>query len=361
MNRCRIAVYSALLCLPALLLIGVWAYYLMAEMPVRIRAQQSRVGREYRRMASEFIAHPEKAKLGRRPKGLRKTSEINGYSWGHYTAEGRGYVWIQSAEKEWRCTEVALPDEFPYEAVFYLGGGVTATVLVLLSGLTVWCFTRFVKERNDFLAATAHDLTTPLVGMRYLIGRNDEEARHLNERMIRLVANIKDFLQLGRRPEPQAQPFDLIHAYRDAYLIFAEDYRELLGEKDIELEIDGDDSGRVMAFADEIMTVQILWNLLGNDLKYAAPYGRVWARVRSEGRRVTFELLDEGQGMTPRQMRKAFDRYYRAKTVLKSGKGGFGIGLCTAREFAKAMGGSLEVRANEPHGCIFTLSLPAPI
>ena len=62
--------------------------------------------------------------------------------------------------------------------------------------------------------------------------------------------------------------------------------------------------------------------------------------------------------MSPSEMRRAFDRYYRAKTVLVSGKGGFGIGLCTAREFAEAMGGSLTVRANDPRGCVFVLSLP---
>ena len=63
--------------------------------------------------------------------------------------------------------------------------------------------------------------------------------------------------------------------------------------------------------------------------------------------------------MTPRQMRRAFDRYYRARTALESGKGGFGIGLCTAREFARAMGGDLALRPNVPRGCVFTLTLPA--
>ena len=70
-------------------------------------------------------------------------------------------------------------------------------------------------------------------------------------------------------------------------------------------------------------------------------------------------FVDEGQGMTQSQMRRAFDRYYRAKTVLEAGKGGFGIGLCTAREFARAMGGDLVVEGNAPKGCVFTLSLPA--
>ena len=113
-----------------------------------------------------------------------------------------------------------------------------------------------------------------------------------------------------------------------------------------------------MVKADETMTLQILWNLFGNDLKYAAPYGKVSVRFRNEGKSAVVEFVDEGPGMSKQQMRKAFDRYYRAKTVLESGKGGFGIGLCTAREFARAMGGDLTVRANAPAGCIFALTLP---
>ena len=81
-------------------------------------------------------------------------------------------------------------------------------------------------------------------------------------------------------------------------------------------------------------------------------------RFRQEAAFAFADFIDEGQGMTARQMKKAFSRYYRARTVLESGKGGFGIGLCTAREFARAMGGDLTVRANRPKGCIFTLKLP---
>ena len=117
--------------------------------------------------------------------------------------------------------------------------------------------------------------------------------------------------------------------------------------------------GAVKVWADETLTVQVLWNLLNNDLKYAAPFGRVRVEIRREGTFVKVAFIDEGKGMSAREMSRAFDRYYRAQPVLKSGKGGFGIGLCTAREFAEAMGGALTVSANEPHGCIFTLTLPA--
>ncbi len=76
------------------------------------------------------------------------------------------------------------------------------------------------------------------------------------------------------------------------------------------------DLGEAMAVcADETMTLQILWNLFGNDLKYAAPYGKVAVRFAQEDGFVRVEFVDEGQGMTPGQMKRAFDRYYRARTA----------------------------------------------
>ena len=94
-------------------------------------------------------------------------------------------------------------------------------------------------------------------------------------------------------------------------------------------------------------------------MKYAAPYGMVSVRSFVRGEKVVVELADEGPGMAAAEMRQAFDRYYRAKSVLKTGKGGFGIGLTTARDFARAMGGDLTIKANTPSGCIFTLTLLA--
>ena len=99
--------------------------------------------------------------------------------------------------------------------------------------------------------------------------------------------------------------------------------------------------------------------LLTNEGILGAVDGTSRVREFRGGGLVRMELADEGQGMTKRQRKKAFDRYYRSRTVLESGKGGFGIGLCTAREFAVAMKGTLTVKSNSPQGCVFTLELPA--
>ena len=364
MSKFRLYLLSFLLCLPALLIIGIGLYFNLTEVPRAMRREAQSIRLEYREMAEEFIAHPDRATyVGDRMKGWRHVSKINGVFWGcddGIDKDGRKVrIWFKAGEREWRAIEVDSIRPFPYEMVFYGGGSLIALVLLWLSGHAVRFMFRYVKSRDDFLAATAHDLTTPLVGMRMMIGKCDGEAKKLNERMILIVSNIKDFLRLGgKRRQPELKPVDIVALTKEAYQLFAADYEDSEGGA-VDFGCSRLQSTAIEVFADETMTLQILWNLLGNDLKYAAPYGKVSVRFVREGGFVKVEFADEGQGMTPRQMKKAFDRYYRAKTVLQSGKGGFGIGLCTAREFAHAMGGDLTVRANEPTGCVFTLTLAA--
>jgi len=362
----RLTSYAALICLPVLMAVGVGTWYAYREITSQVASERLRVTRTLRAAAEELKDASRTNGLAGvafeppvRRKGWRTIGRIDDCPWGVGVTNGTSVVWVHRKNVRRARFVPAPPVRKPdFSRAWLLAAGVFFIDLVLagLAFLSVTCFVRYMRERDDFLAATAHDLTTPLVGLRMMIGRDDDEARNLNERMIRLVTNIKDFLNLGgRRPAPKAETFDLVAAYREAYALFAADYRDLFDGEDVE--VSGLSSAPVRA--DETMTVQILWNLLGNDLKYAAPHGRVRVRFLREGDRVLVEFADEGTGMTPWQMRRAFDRYYRAKTVKVSGKGGFGIGLCTAKEFARAMGGDLTVRENTPHGCIFTLSLPA--
>ena len=391
------------LSLPTLVVVGVGCYFLASQVPSIVKNEQLRVRSVYRLSADELRTSPETGFPVIRGKGQFWTKDMKlrpGY-WGTVPAgsefktlgtvpktqgtvpenvgtvpNGMMLVWYEGSKGNCVAKFVKSEKEYDYFRIFWLGVPLFLFVLCGMTFIGIRYFVEYIKARDDFLAATAHDLTTPLVGMRMSIGRSDADAKALNERLIRIVENIKDFMRLGgKRREPEISEFDIIKAYNEAYALFREDYRDLFDGEDVPVEVMGTvpekagtvpqkvgtvPSGWVLKVrADETMTVQMMWNLLGNDLKYAAPYGPVRIRFFVEGKFVKAEFVDEGQGMTPRQMRRAFDRYYRAKTVLESGKGGFGIGLCTAREFARAMGGDLSVRANSPHGCIFTLSLPA--
>lgn len=357
MKGWRFAFFSFLICLPAFVIVGTGAWVAVGSLPRLTRAETMRIRQEYRDIAERMIeTASRKEKSVPRPKGWRQAGKIDGIAWGYVVEGEQTTVWHATGKKTCKMQSVATIPRFPYRKVVLFGGLAAALLLFGLSAGAVTAFHRYLKVRDDFLAATAHDLTTPLVGLRRMIGHDDEEAVRLVERLLLIVNNLKGFLALGgRRTAPVRTRFDLAGACRRAYELFREDYRDLFGGRDVEIGA----TGACEVEADETLAMQVLWNLFGNDLKYAAPYGKVEVRVSCEGRRVVAVFVDEGPGLTALERHRAFDRYYRAKTVLENGKGGFGIGLCTAREFARAMGGALTVGANEPKGCIFSFSLPA--
>ena len=357
MIRWRFFLGDMLICLPlAVVLAGGWW--------LSVRTLPDLTAREAKRVKAEYRALAAAVKDGERPdvreeeaKGLSAWGQMQRGAWGAEPRDGRRFVWFRSRGAN-RVRGVWVDEivPFDYARFFCWTGGAILLSVLFLTNVGLRYFRRFTRERDDFLAAAAHDLTTPLVGMRMMIGRDDEEAKRLNERMLLIVANIKDFLKLGgKRRKPESKPVDIVALCHEAYALFAADYEDSEGGA-VEFHASPSD---LSVRADETMLLQVLWNLFGNDLKYAAPYGRVSVRFFIAKGTVSVLFADEGPGMTPRQMHHAFDRYYRAKTVLESGKGGFGIGLCTAREFARAMGGDLTVGPNAPQGCIFTLSLPA--
>lgn len=72
--------------------------------------------------------------------------------------------------------------------------------------------------------------------------------------------------------------------------------------------------------------------------------------------RVKIEVADEGPGVSPDELPRIFDRFYRAKSPVR--RPGSGLGLAIVNEIASAHGGSVQARANRPHGLRVTVTLP---
>lgn len=375
MTNARIARHCLLLSLPSVALISLSILFLVHSVPRIQEKERQWAFVEAKRIADEmrtveggcsFVWEYDKGVLdgGENWRALfpaqmtwkdwdSKGSKRKDKMWGWKDVEGVRVVWVRDGDKVYaKSTGIAETD---YRRIFWLFGPLLLASIVASAGFTIYSLIAYAKSREDFLAATTHDLITPLVGMRWMIGRRDDEAQMLNERLIRIVRNITEFMRLGGRRRYKTEIFDLRDAFDEAYDLFAADFRDLFRGEDVPLEIEGDN---FFVEADELATIQIIWNILGNDLKYAAPFGKVRAKFSNDGKAVRLDLIDDGPGMTFMQRRHAFDRFWRARTVLESGKGGFGIGLGVAREAAIAMGGALTLAPNTPKGCIFTLSLP---
>ena len=113
--------------------------------------------------------------------------------------------------------------------------------------------------------------------------------------------------------------------------------------------------------ADGTRLRQILWNLIGNAVKFTQQ-GKIVVRVRREGNdRLIFEVEDSGMGIPEDEQDKIFAMYYQVKDR-NGGRPatGTGIGLAVSKRLAQSMGGDITVKSTQGVGSCFTLTIKAP-
>jgi two-component system OmpR family sensor kinase len=96
-----------------------------------------------------------------------------------------------------------------------------------------------------------------------------------------------------------------------------------------------------------------LTNIVDNALKYTT--GAIDVSVRRAETSVVVEVADEGPGMSPDEVRQAFERFYRGP---RRDIDGSGLGLSIARRALERAGGKLELQSDPERGSRFTLTLP---
>jgi two-component system phosphate regulon sensor histidine kinase PhoR len=110
--------------------------------------------------------------------------------------------------------------------------------------------------------------------------------------------------------------------------------------------------------ADEDALATALLNLLDNACKYTLADKRIALRVSRVGSRVLFAVRDNGIGISRRDQKRIFRRFYRVDERLARDHGGCGLGLSIVEFIARAHGGTIAVDSDAGAGSTFTLSVP---
>lgn len=321
--------------------------------PIYEERERTAITAHYREIAEELRDDPTRGTVDRMPDDHGRIRSMKPGSWGYVERADETIVWYRLFERT-QVVQVPRLSSLSFAALLFPTLSVSLVLFWLVTIAGCAMLRKSVKDRDDFIAASAHDLKTPLTSLMRFIGTNDRKAARVAERMMYLVSNLTDFLRLGGHSlSPLLESVDPQTAFRDAYAMFDDEFRWVSGGSDVEF------SCETAAFvsADPRILNRVLVNLVSNELKYAAPCGKVSVRIEDAGANVRFVFADEGPGLSAHDRRRVFRRYFRARDVLKSGKGGFGLGLCLARDFARTMGGDLTVHANPPKGTRFVLTL----
>jgi len=224
---------------------------------------------------------------------------------------------------------------------------------------------RTVQAQRRFIADAAHQLRTPLAGLKSQteLALADAEGQAQRARLQRVVegatrsAHLVGQLLSLARAEPEAgsnqacEPLDLARLARDTTAEWVP--RALAAGLDLGL----DDASAAEAWVRGHPTLlrEALANLLDNALQYAGRGAEVTVRVQRAGDQVVLSVSDTGPGLPAHWHDKVLERFVRATHE----GGGCGLGLAIVKEIAERHGGRVEVGGQAPQGLVVRLLLPA--
>lgn len=228
--------------------------------------------------------------------------------------------------------------------------------------------------KSEFIANMSHDLRTPITGMLGLaqswqMTADNDAHRHdagllidtINE-LLNLLNEILHVINLENgQIKGENKPF-AIHSLIHHNITLL---KSVAHHKGIKL------SYEVMGCLPEwiklnrIYLDRCLLNLLSNAIKFT-PKGSVrlsvsMLSVDKKSPQLKIEIIDTGIGIPQDKLETIFENFSRLSTAYQGIYKGYGIGLYTVKQYAKAMNGSIKVTSQLGKGSTFTLTVPFKI
>jgi len=254
-----------------------------------------------------------------------------------------------------------------FQRTFY--GGISAAALAIIAvAVLVWRSERLARERAQFAAAAAHELRTPLAGLRlygdmlaHQLGdpeRSRLYAQHVSEeadRLGRVVANMLEFTRLERGSlTVKREPGNLADAVREC----VEQLRPALELAGCQVIVSIAAELPPVAF-DRDAVHHIVQNLLDNAEKYSrpSPDRRLEIDLTRVNGHALLTVSDRGVGVDARTARHLFLPFERGGAG--DAPAGLGLGLVLVKALAEAHGGDVSWQARSGGGTTFSVRLPA--
>jgi len=245
-------------------------------------------------------------------------------------------------------------------AVMMVAGGIVITVISNRSAAQMESTYRGVRQ---FTADAAHELRTPLA----VITSNAESLEIVppgDENGERRLANIRQaanqmralmdgLLILARADEDAALDLHAIDLAACAGTV-VDGYKAEADARNLRLSLHVTTRQTVYGRPEQV--ARIVANLIENALRYTPSGGAIDVTCWSERNAAWVEVRDTGVGITPENLARVFDRFWRAPDS-RAGAGS-GLGLSIARRLTRSHGGEITVASVPGRGSTFALRLP---
>ena len=223
------------------------------------------------------------------------------------------------------------------------------------------------ESSSSLMSVVAHEIRTPLTAIKAytetlldsLANPHTPRERFLGiindecDRLTRLVSDILDLsrLEAGQRPLRLSR-FDLQSLVREV----ATSIDALSSPRQISIEFEGDPGLVVEADADLLR--RLYHNLLGNAVKFSPVGATVRASTTVDGEDWIGAVEDQGPGITPEELPRVFERFFRGRQPGEQQVDGTGLGLAISRGIVELHGGRIWAESRPSGGSRFCFLLP---
>ena len=234
---------------------------------------------------------------------------------------------------------------------------------------------KLAQEQDEFLSITAHDLKTPLGGIRMASrilaseaeGLTPADRTHMLELMeqntgymLDLINNLLRSAQLEHRQDQiLLRPVPLEQLWKHV----AYQWAPRAQQKDISLTLDTVPQDAAV-MGNQGLLIEVIDNLVSNAVKYCPKGSRVSLETELlEGDWIRISVLDEGPGIPKDKREKLFQKFGKIGTKPTGGETATGLGLFIVSKLTESMHGEIGYAAREGRGSQFfvefQMALPA--
>lgn len=223
------------------------------------------------------------------------------------------------------------------------------------------------EERDEFIAALAHDLRVPLVGSERILsmlisgqlGQMQashvdllEKIRNSEQALLLMINNLLDVYRLEANAEAFAfGPVNLGSLVNRC----CDDLSALIESKFIKVEKNIEEH-QPMVQADAMAMQRVVYNLMSNAIKFSPPSTTIRVDVTHTKDRVRLTIQDNGPGITSSDLEKLFERFWQSNKVNRAIGTGLGLYLC--RKIIEAHHGEIHCDSKLGTGSNFVVELP---
>lgn len=249
---------------------------------------------------------------------------------------------------------------------------VLSALLLIVTFTITQSFERLAEAsrlKSEFVSIVSHQLRSPLSNLRWTIellmsGRLGtieepqlEYFRILKENSARMGELVKDLLIVSRIGQGRLPSQKVEVSLVDSVKNLISNLKPFAKASNVEIQLDIEEN-LPKIFIDPSQLKLIIENLIDNAIRYIKDKGTVEINLKRRENNIYFEVKDNGVGISVRDKKYIFQKFFRARNILRYRTQGTGLGLYITKSIIDQAGGKMGFKSKEGKGTTFWFTLP---